>query len=117
MGAADFTSLDDEDRLAAFATTSPEFQRALLVHVAEGMFAAPEYGGNRDTLGWREYEYDGDSQPLGHTLFDRTTQTLRDRPDEPSEAADPNRPPRPFPADVEGFLTAITAAQGGRRFF
>jgi hypothetical protein len=117
MGAADFTALDDEDRLAAFATTSPEFQRALLVHVAEGMFAAPEYGGNRDTLGWREYEYDGDSQPLGHTLFDRTTQTLRDRPDEPSEAADPNRPPRPFPADVEGFLTAITAAQGGRRFF
>jgi len=55
--------------------------------------------------------------PLGHTLFDRTTQTLRDRPDQPNQTADPNRPAGPFPPDIESFLTAITAAQGGRRFF
>lgn len=116
-GSTDFAALDDEERLAAFATTSMEFQQALLRHVAEGMFAAPEYGGNRDTVGWQQHQYDGDSQPLGHTLFDRATQTLRDRPDAPNQTADPNRPRRPFPPEVEDFLTAITLAQGGRRFF
>ena len=114
---ADFASLDDDQRLAAFGMTSPDFQEALLLHVAEGMFAAPEYGGNPDGIGWQQHQYDGDSQPLGHTLFDRTTQTLRDRPDQPNQTADPNRPAGPFPPDIESFLTAITAAQGGRRFF
>lgn len=117
QGAAELTELDAEQRLAAFRTTSPEFQQALLRHLAEGLFAAPEYGGNREAIAWQQYEYDGDSQPLGHTLFDRRTQTLRDRPDQPSEAADPRRPPRPFPPEVESFLTAITLAQGGKRFF
>jgi hypothetical protein len=116
-GAADFAALDETARLAGFGTTSPDFQNAVLRHLAEGMFAAPEYGGNRDAIGWEQYEYDGDSQPLGHTLFDRETQTLRDRPDEPNQTEDPRRPTRPFPPDVESFLNAITLAQGGRRFF
>lgn len=117
QGVADFAALDAEQRLAAFRSTTPEFQQALLRHVAEGMFSAPEYGGNSGAVAWQQYEYDGDSQPLGHTLFDRATQTLRDRPDEPSQAPDPRRPPRPFPPEVESFLTAITLAQGGKRFF
>jgi hypothetical protein len=116
-GATDFAALDEPARLAGFATTSPDFQQAVLRHLAEGMFAAPEYGGNRDAIGWEQYEYDGDSQPLGHTLFDRATQTLRDRTDEPNQTEDPRRPTRPFPPNVEGFLAAITLAQGGRRFF
>lgn len=116
-GAADFAALDETTRLAGFVATSPDFQQAVLRNLAEGMFAAPEYGGNRDAIGWEQYAYDGDSQPLGHTLFDRATQTLRDRPDEPNQTEDPRRPTRPFPPDVESFLNAITLAQGGRRFF
>lgn len=115
-GAVNFAHLDAEARLAAFATTAPEFRSALLQNLAEGMFAAPEYGGNRDRRGWLDYDYDGDSQPLGYTLFDADGEPF-DRADKPNQTADPNRPARPFSPEVERFLAAITAAQGGKRFF
>jgi hypothetical protein len=36
-------------------------------HTLEFMYGAPEYGGNRDLLGWRITGYDGDVQPRGWT--------------------------------------------------
>jgi hypothetical protein len=116
-GVASFGELDDEAKLDAFAATSPEFQSAFLANLAEGMFGAPEYGGNRDTIGWRDYSYDGDSQPLGHTLYDATTDTLYDRADQPNQTLDPNRPNDGLEPEVEAFVAVITLAQGGTRFF
>lgn len=120
-GASRFSDLDDEQKLAAFRTTSAEFQDALLNHIAEGMFCAPEYGGNKDLRGWRDYTYDGDSQPLGHTLFNRGTQTLFDRADQPNQIKDPHDPSQPgktsLEPEVERFVSAIVLAQGGKRFF
>jgi hypothetical protein len=112
-----FTQLTDDEKLGAFGTTSNNFQEALLTHIAEGMFCAPEYGGNKDGVGWRDYFYDGDSQPLGHTLYNRETQTLFDRPDQPNQTLDPRLPNNGFTPDVESFVAAITLAQGGKRFF
>jgi hypothetical protein len=112
-----FAELEVEARLAAFDAARPEFQTAVLEHLAEGMFCAPEYGGNRAGVAWRDYAYDGDSQPLGHTLFDRERQLLYDRPDQPNQSPDPARPARPLDGEVAALLEALVRSQGGRRFF
>ena len=36
-------------------------------HTLEFLYGAPEYGGNRDLVGWRMTGYDGDVQPRGWT--------------------------------------------------
>jgi hypothetical protein len=41
------------------------FRRLLFEHAIEGMYAIPEYGGNRELAGWREIAYAGDVAPLG----------------------------------------------------
>jgi hypothetical protein len=45
----------------------PEFTEMLYGHACEGMYGAPEYGGNRDGAAWRAIHYDGDVQPRGWT--------------------------------------------------
>jgi hypothetical protein len=115
-GATDFASLDDDGKLAAFAAADVRFRDAFLQNLAEGMFGAPEYGGNQDASGWRDFFYDGDSQPLGHTLYDASG-TPRDRPDQPNQTLDPNRPNDGLDPTVESFITAVALSQGGKRFF
>ena len=44
-----------------------EFTRLVYRHACEGMYGAPEYGGNRDLLGWRNCHFEGDVQPRGYT--------------------------------------------------
>lgn len=41
------------------------FTDLLYGHACEGMYGAPEYGGNRDGVGWRAIGFDGDVQPRG----------------------------------------------------
>jgi hypothetical protein len=36
-------------------------------HTIEFLYGAPEYGGNRDLLGWRTIGFEGDTQPRGYT--------------------------------------------------
>jgi hypothetical protein len=43
----------------------PDFCDLLWEHVCEGLYGAPEYGGNRDGVGWRDLDYEGDVQPRG----------------------------------------------------
>jgi len=45
----------------------PEFKALLYRHACEGAYGAPEYGGNRDQLGWIAIDYPGDVQPRGFT--------------------------------------------------
>jgi hypothetical protein len=116
-GAAEFAALDDAARLEAFDVTPGEFQEAVLAHLAEGMFCAPEYGGNRDGVAWRHYHYGGDSQPLGYTLFDRAQQRLYDRSDRPNQTLDPALPNDGFEPEVLALLEAMVRAQGGQRYF
>src|SRR5206468_6064228 len=49
-----------------------DFYNLAVNHTIEGMLCAPEYGGNRDGVGWQITHFDGDSQPLGYTIFDTT---------------------------------------------
>lgn len=55
---------DDQDaRLEA----SAEFTLFLFHHACEGMYGAPEYGGNRDGTAWKAIGFEGDVQPRGWT--------------------------------------------------
>ncbi|GAC1516964.1 MAG: hypothetical protein NVS1B12_00280 [Acidimicrobiales bacterium] len=64
----DFAGLagDEQDaRLRDPANT--EFVELLYGHCCEGMYGAPEYGGNRDGAGWGWLGYEGDVQPRGYS--------------------------------------------------
>ncbi len=41
------------------------FLDLLWEHCCEGMYGPPEYGGNRDGIGWAYIDYEGDVQPRG----------------------------------------------------
>ena len=44
-----------------------DFTRLVYEHVCEGLYGAPEYGGNRGLAGWHYLNYEGDVQPRGFT--------------------------------------------------
>lgn len=63
---ADFADVDGEEqdrRLRAHQ----EFTDLVYEHACEGMYGAPEYGGNRNGVGWSYIGYAGDVQPRGYT--------------------------------------------------
>ena len=43
------------------------FTALLFEHTIEGLYAAPEYGGNRGLVGWKDISFPGDIQPRGYT--------------------------------------------------
>jgi len=44
-----------------------EFTALLYEHACEGMYGAPEYGGNQGLVGWRYIDFAGDVQPRGYS--------------------------------------------------
>ena len=64
-----FSALGDDDKdamLSAFESGSiagfkqaAEFFETLRYHVLEGVFCEPQYGGNKDMIGWRLVEFPG----------------------------------------------------------
>jgi hypothetical protein len=61
VGFATLSSEQQDERLRA----NEEFTVLLHEHACEGMYAAPEYGGNRYLVGWRYIGFEGDVQPRG----------------------------------------------------
>lgn len=59
----DVTGEEQDERLRR----NKEFTALLLEHACEGMYGAPEYGGNQGLVGWRNIGYAGDVQPRGYT--------------------------------------------------
>jgi Gluconate 2-dehydrogenase subunit 3 len=62
----DFCDLE-ADRQVARLRATPDFTELLYAHSCEGMYGAPEYGGNRHGAGWRAIDFTGDVQPRGWT--------------------------------------------------
>jgi gluconate 2-dehydrogenase subunit 3-like protein len=63
---ADFADVDEDEqdrRLHEHHT----FTALVYEHACEGMYGAPEYGGNRDLKGWRYINFAGDVQPVGYS--------------------------------------------------
>jgi hypothetical protein len=72
------------------------FTSLLFEHTIEGLYASPEYGGNRGLAGWRDIGFPGDVQPRGYTGEEV----------ERSDGSDPLRQ-TPIVADVLRLLGAV----------
>jgi hypothetical protein len=62
----DFATVDAETQDTRLRANNP-FTELLYEHVCEGMYGAPEYGGNQSLIGWRAIGFEGDVQPRGYT--------------------------------------------------
>lgn len=111
-----FVSLDPSARQAVVQQASPEFIALVTGHALEALFSAPEYGGNPGGLGWRVIGYDGDSQPLGYAIFDRSANSYRERADKPTSGPNPDEAYAPFPAEIASLLRILTRLAGSPRF-
>jgi len=63
---ADFGDVSGDEQDARL-TAADDFRTLLYEHCCEGMYGAPEYGGNRDTVAWQAIDFLGDVQPRGFT--------------------------------------------------
>jgi hypothetical protein len=63
---ADFAEVDGKERRRRLRADEA-FSELLWEHCCEGMYGAPEYGGNRDCVGWAYIDYEGDVQPRGYS--------------------------------------------------
>jgi hypothetical protein len=96
-----------------------DFVALLTYHTIEGMLSVPEYGGNRNRLGWQLVGFDGDSQPLGYTIYDESIGGYRERQDKPNSGPNPDETCSGFSQPVRNFLNLIrnaTQVQPGSHF-
>jgi len=68
LAGGDFTKAtrQKQDKILATQQVS-SFTSLLFEHTIEGLYAAPEYGGNRGLAGWKDIGFPGDIQPRGYT--------------------------------------------------
>jgi hypothetical protein len=89
LAGGDFTkaSAADQDKILASSAAS-SFVSLLYEHTIEGMYSAPEYGGNRGQAGWKDLGYPGDNQPRGYTADEVERSDGRDPVDDTGVVAD-----------------------------
>jgi hypothetical protein len=63
---ADFTEVDGQEQRRRLREDEA-FCALLWEHCCEGMYGPPEYGGNRDGVGWAAIGREGDVQPRGYS--------------------------------------------------
>ncbi len=78
MAGGDFASVSTDKMDEILAQDPGGFMTLLFGHAIEGMYSAPEYGGNAGLVGWHEIAWPGDRQPRGYT---DGQVTLSDGPD------------------------------------
>ena len=62
----------------------------LIQHTVEACLALPEYGGNRGAIGWRMLDLEGDSAPLGYSIFSPARGDYVERSRHPVSTPDPD---------------------------
>jgi hypothetical protein len=62
----DFAAADPEEQDRRLDAAPEAFRTLLHQHACEGMYAAPEYGGNRDLVAWQAIGFAGDVAPEGY---------------------------------------------------
>jgi hypothetical protein len=61
---SDFRACEADEQYRRLRANAP-FIKQVYEHCCEGMYGAPEYGGNRDGIGWSSIGVAGDVQPRG----------------------------------------------------
>lgn len=59
----DLSGVEQDERLRA----NKKFTALVYEHCCEGLYGAPEYGGNQDLAGWEIAGFGGDVQPRGYS--------------------------------------------------
>jgi hypothetical protein len=117
---APFAQLTPDQQRIVFDLADQVFIQLLTAHTVEGMLCAPEYGGNRNRVGWQLVGFDGDSQPEGYVVYDPSVPGgYRERPDKPNSGPNPDEDCHGFSAHMNGFLTLIATngtVQPGQKF-
>jgi hypothetical protein len=67
MAGGDFASVSTAEMDEILAQDPGGFMTLLFAHAIEGMYSAPEYGGNAGLVGWKDIVWPGDRQPRGYT--------------------------------------------------
>ena len=68
LAGGDFTQASHKKQDTILAAKSVSvFTSLLFEHTIEGLYASPEYGGNRNLTGWKEIGFPGDIQPRGYS--------------------------------------------------
>lgn len=107
--------LSSETVADLWAGLSDEFSQLLIDLTVEAAFSVPEYGGNRELLGWRIAHFAGDSQPRGYTSYDPVRGMFRERPDAPVFSAEPSDP-APLGDENRALLRNFIKLTGGSEF-
>lgn len=91
------------------------FLEVVIQHTIEGCFSAPEYGGNDGGAGWLLLGIEGDSQPLGYSIYRAPSDDLAERADHPLSTPNPDEiaqggslAPRPLSADGDAIQQTIS---------
>jgi hypothetical protein len=89
LAGGDFTKVSraKQDKILTMPAAS-SFTSLLFEHTIEGLYAAPEYGGNRNLAGWKDISYPGDSQPRGYTAEEVSRSDGHDPVDQTPVVAD-----------------------------
>ncbi|MBV9095124.1 MAG: gluconate 2-dehydrogenase subunit 3 family protein [Streptosporangiaceae bacterium] len=97
LAGGDFTKAPAAKQDAILASKAASaFTSLLFEHTIEGLYANPEYGGNRGLAGWNDIGFPGDIQPRGYPSDQVERSDGRDPVDD-----------TPIVADVLKFLGAV----------
>lgn len=109
-------TLDPVGLKAEFDSLDGSFRDLLIELVSKAAFSDPEYGGNPALSGWKLANYEGDTQPLGYSIYDESAGTYRERPEAPMSTANPGPDPAPVDDASRAFILKVIAATGGKTF-
>ena len=89
LAGGDFVTVSHarQDKILASESAST-FMAVLYEHTIEGLYSAPEYGGNRGLAGWKDIAFPGDIQPRGYTPDEVTRSDGHDPVDNTGVVAD-----------------------------
>ena len=73
LAEGDFVTAPASTKDSVLAKDPDGFTTLLFTHAIEGMYSAPEYGGNAGLVGWSEIAFPGDRLPDGYTPTEVST--------------------------------------------
>ncbi len=102
------------DRLRSFNQLAERHRDLAIELICQAAWSAPEYGGNAAIAGWSQIHFEGDSQPLGYSLWDAGKGEYRERADHPMSTANPGSDPEPMDQGSRELIETVVKALGGR---
>ncbi len=113
-------NLAPQDLHDVFAGLDVDFRDLLIQLVTEAAFSAPEYGGNVGLGGWKLSRYEGDTLPLGYSVYSEMPLSpggapgYREAADAPVSGPFPGADPAPMTDETLTLVRAVVSFLGGR---